>query len=116
MLKKVAQNISGGCVLSIDKSNNEVYCVDRMQIVNINDKTCKCRQGKDLDILSKHLCSVIQRLNMNSNDFVSKAYSTEFYYQTYSKSILPLTTEKLIKSSVNSPVEKYLEVDLEKED
>jgi len=103
---KLMKNVAKGRLLTIERSSNNIFLVDHKHIVNMQQNSCACKEEFDNQIPCKHLCAVFGNCNFNPVSFVSTIYSSHTYYNSCSKSILPLSTIGILRSELNPPEDR----------
>lgn len=103
-IKSIQKNTFDGRQLSNESSSELIFLVDSKYIVNLATKSCDCREGYDMGIPCKHLCSVLRNKHIDPLSFVSTAFLSTTYYAQFSRNVLPLSATNLLRTSVSPPI------------
>lgn len=99
-------NIRESVSLSVSESSTNLFFVEKKFKVNLAEKSCECNQGHDMGIPCKHLCAVLSINGVDPSTFVLRSYSAETYYSQFALSIMPLSSNGLVRSNVLPPAQR----------
>ncbi|KAF7670571.1 hypothetical protein CDIK_4562, partial [Cucumispora dikerogammari] len=96
ILEGVKINISMRRLCSISQLSQFIYLVERNSIVDIDIKTCFCKQTWEFDYPCKHLSEVIIHKEQYLISFIEDYFTPDTYFNLYQNSIYPFTGLELI--------------------
>ncbi|KAF7694602.1 hypothetical protein CDIK_2114 [Cucumispora dikerogammari] len=100
ILEEIEMNISMRRLCSISQSSQFIYLVERNFIVDIDIKTCSCKQTWEVGYPCKHLSEVIIHKEQYLISFIKNYFTPVTYFNSYQNFIYPLTNLELIRDTM----------------
>ncbi len=106
IISKIDSNVAMGRILSVEQSNNNLYLVEGKYLINFSQRKCSCNYAFEFGIPCQHFCAVINHLRLDPYIFVEYYFNVNNYNNSYSETILPLSSYNLPRDNLNPPIER----------